>query len=1325
MPCPRVVVPVRMFLSILVCQLFSLVAQTLPDRIASPVDDNVRVALRGNTHPLARPEYEVGVAAPDRRMERMILTLGTDAGRERSLEALLRNQQDPRSAEYHQWLTPAEFGQQFGVSGHDLAEVANWLRGHGLAVDEIAPGGRSILFSGDAAQVQAAFHTEIRAYNVGGETHYANATDPEIPRVLTGVVQGVVALHDFRSQPAHALLRPISRPELTSGSVHFLAPADFATIYDAAPLYQNSIDGTGQSVAVVARCNIHLSDVQAFRSYFGLAANNPSVIVNGADPGIVSVNEQTEAELDAEWAGAVAKNASVQFVVSASTNASDGSMLSAQYIVTNNVAPVMTMSFGLCEAALGSSANSFLNNLWQQAAAEGITVLIAAGDSGAAGCDSPSAATAGNGPAVNGICSTPYSTCVGGTQFNDSANPSAYWSGTSDPTTKVSALQYIPELVWNESGTMPGGLNLWSGGGGASSIYAKPLWQTGPGVPADGMRDVPDVSVTAASHDGYAIYLNNQLCAVAGTSASAPSLAGVMAMVVEKTGARQGNVNPVLYSLAASQQSGGAAVFHDVTIGTNSVPGVTGFNAGAGYDQGSGVGSVDAAMLVNNWPTALSGPGLQVNLSSASIAMAQGAGAGVNVTLGVSGGFHSTVLLSVTGLPAGVTASFAPASLAAPGSGVSALSLNASSQMVAGSYSIQVTANGGTVTQNASLNLTVTPPAGFALTVATPSVTLAQGGVAMAGVNVAVSGGFSNAIVLSATGLPAGLTANFAPARVAAPGSGASTLTLSATSQAVAGNYTVQVTANGGTVTQNASLNVTIALPGSFTLGLSASSVSVKQNASMMVGVGVSVSGGFNNAVALSAMGLPAGVTAGFTPASLTAPGSGASALLVRAGPQAVAGSYPIEITATGGGITQTQALTVTVLPQPGFTLSETTGSVSIVQGTSTSVAINVAVSGGFNAKMTLAVAGQTGGMAVKLSATGFAVPGSGTSTLALTTTAQTGVGVYTMQVTAGGGGLTGTLPLIVTVAPPPTLAISAGAPSVSLAQGGNAGVSLNVAGANGFNAPVTLSASGLGNGVTASFSPASFAAPGSGASVLAFAASAGATTGSRTVLITATAGGVTKTTTLAVTVNPPPTFTWSAGAASVRVAEGGTAAVGLAVTGATGFNANVTLSASGLPTGVTASFLPQVVAAPGSGMSVLTLTAASNTATGSRAITITAIGGGVTKTMSVTVTVTPPPAFTLGESVATATIARGSSASLNLSLSETGGFNSSVTVSVSGLPQGVGATFSNPSFSGGTYTLPLKLAAASNATVGSYTLTITATGGAIAHAVTFALKTK
>jgi subtilase family serine protease len=273
-------------------------------------------------------------------------------------------------------------------------------------VDEVTAGRSAVVFSGTAEQVESAFHTQIRTYQVAGKLYHANASNPEIPAALASVVGGVVSLHDFRSEPSHAPVR-IASPEMTYGGGHYLAPADFATIYDLTPVYQQALTGSGEAIAIAGRSNIYMSDVAQFRSVFGLPANNPQIIITGANPGVANSDDETEADLDVEWAGAVAKSATIDFVVSASTNSSDGVALSAQYIVNHNLAPVMSTSFGLCEAALGSSGNNFYNSLWEQAAAQGITVFVSAGDSGAAGCDSSSATTATRGRGVNGICSSP------------------------------------------------------------------------------------------------------------------------------------------------------------------------------------------------------------------------------------------------------------------------------------------------------------------------------------------------------------------------------------------------------------------------------------------------------------------------------------------------------------------------------------------------------------------------------------------------------------------------------------------------------------------------------------------------------------------------------------------------------------------------------------------------------------------------------------------------------------------------------------------------------------------------------------------------------
>ncbi|HWC64817.1 MAG TPA: S53 family peptidase, partial [Thermoanaerobaculia bacterium] len=394
----------------------------------------------------------------------------------------------------------------------------------------------------------------------------------------------------------------------------------FAVQYNVAPLYRQGIDGRGVSIAVVGRTDIQTSDVQNFRSSFGLPARDPVIVHNGADPGDLGDNgtndgqmEETEADLDVEWAGAVAPAATIQFIVSKSTAASDAADLSAQYAVDHDVAPILSSSFGACERDLGSG-NDFYDSLWQQAAAEGITVFVPSGDSGAAGCEDATASR-GTVRAVSGLCSTPWDVCVGGTQLDDASDPARWWSATQDPQTQESLLSPVPEVVWNESGAVPGGSGLLATGGGPSAIYDKPSWQHAPGVPGDGRRDTPDVSLAAGGNDGYVVFqdydpTNGSVYVVSGTSASTVAFAGLMALVVQSQNARQGNANPVFYAIAAAQFArGDAAPFRDVVSGDNSVPGVTGFSATPGYDLATGLGSVDATALVYAWTSAGAGRG--------------------------------------------------------------------------------------------------------------------------------------------------------------------------------------------------------------------------------------------------------------------------------------------------------------------------------------------------------------------------------------------------------------------------------------------------------------------------------------------------------------------------------------------------------------------------------------------------------------------------------------------------------------------------------------------------------------------------------------------
>lgn len=549
----------------------------------------------------------MGPVDAETRLDRMILELQPSATQQAKLDLLVEEQQDAASPLYHQWLKPAEYGARFGASVSQLQQITAWLTAHGFAIDEIAANNRLIVFSGTAAQVEETFHTTIHRYNVDGEEHIANAGNPQIPAALAGVVGGVVSLHNFRRTSAISSLRklnskPLAGPhaEYSAGASHYMFPQDFATIYDLNTLYTEGTNGAGASIAIAGRSNINLSDVASFRATSGLAANAPTVLVPATDPGLVG-GDQDEATLDVEWSGAVAPSVEVKLVVEASTATSDGVDLAAQYIVNHATAPVVSVSYGSCEQAMSSAEQAFYSSLWQQAASQGMSVFVAAGDAGAAGCNTGAEAM-GAGSGVNGLCSSPYSTCVGGTEFNEGMDYAAYWAA-ANAAGNASALSYIPEKVWNESGAN-GGCGLWASGGGVSTLYPQPSWQKGVGATsaaqdAGGMRMVPDVAMSAADHDGYVIYENGTYWVIAGTSASSPSFAGIMALVVEKQGRTgQGSANPGLYALANTARN----PFHATPSGDNTVPGVTGFTASGGtYNLATGLGSVDGAVLVGAW----------------------------------------------------------------------------------------------------------------------------------------------------------------------------------------------------------------------------------------------------------------------------------------------------------------------------------------------------------------------------------------------------------------------------------------------------------------------------------------------------------------------------------------------------------------------------------------------------------------------------------------------------------------------------------------------------------------------------------------------------
>jgi subtilase family serine protease len=622
------------------------VLATLCCSAAPATGDKSLTKLPGNTSRSARPDLDQGRAPDSLPQEHILMMLRRSESQQQALQQFISQQYDPRSPDFHHWLTPQQFGAEFGPANEDIRKVTQWLTQQGFTVNSVPAGGLFVDFNGTAGQVAQAFHTEIHRYRVNGQDHYANASDPYIPSALAPVVSGFRSLNDFHPQPhAHHLgVAHLNRAtgrwtrstaegsHLTSAAnaLYIAGPQDYAKIYGVDQVWQERVDarswaplivGTGQTIGVVGDTNLESADIQSFRDQFGITAlgpngsvemeNPPASVCTAPDPS----GNDPEGYLDAEWSGAMAPDATIDFVACGQQGVTSGADLAAAYIIGDPAhvqrISVLSTSYGDCEAQPQSEANEFYVSLWQQAAVEGITVVVAAGDTGGDGCQSVGAyATDGLSP-VN-EASTPYNIAAGGTDFSDvfSGTTSTYWSAVNGPNF-LSAQSYIPEMAWNEScasplvleyfgqgfqsSSGPNGFCTWAaqqpvdpntgfspyanafaGSGGLSTVSARPAWQTGvPGIPPQGGRAVPDVSMFASGGDTWSqtlIICDSALAGMpagtacdysnandvfanygGGTSFVAPAFAGIMALINQKSGDRQGQANYVLYPLAGEQ----------------------------------------------------------------------------------------------------------------------------------------------------------------------------------------------------------------------------------------------------------------------------------------------------------------------------------------------------------------------------------------------------------------------------------------------------------------------------------------------------------------------------------------------------------------------------------------------------------------------------------------------------------------------------------------------------------------------------------------------------------------------------------------------------
>lgn len=743
---------VWLFLAVLASTL-SLSAQTAPgsavaalqpiaqaNRVSAKANLAAQVRLAGHIPSWARAEHQTATAVDLSTPTHVSLVLRRDEAVEAAFEKVIADQQNPSSPLYHHWLTPQQVGDLYGPTQSDLDAITSWATSQGLALVSVQPNRVRIDFTGSLAVIANAFHTGFANFNLGERTQLSAISEPSIPLAFSSVIQAVHGLTGVHYEPQskvslHQMPAAGSQPDVSLGSNgNAILPNDFAVIYDIASVYSGgnkgaTIGSNAQHVAIIGRSRVSAADIANYETLAGLPSNQPNVVLAGADPGSSNVADAQEATLDVDRVIGTAPGVQADLVISADAGTQDGIDIAIDYNINTLRDPIMTISFGSCEAENGQQNTAALNAAFQTAVAEGIATFISSGDNGAAGCDTSFvAAPASQVASINALCASGYVTCVGGTEFNDTANSSTYWSSTNSSSGNESALSYIPEGAWNEpiaynSSGVAVGYQIAAGSGGESAYISKPSWQIGTGVPSGAFRYVPDVSFSAADHDGYlgcfaagggscvATSSGTPFVLFSGTSATAPAMAGIAALLNTKLGSAQGYFSPFLYSVAASTPG----AFHDATVASsgvtncttatpsmcnNSTPGpstltggLAGYELTTGYDEATGLGSLDVAKFLTA-ATAATASSFTLTASAATPStIAPGATSSSNIALTSINGFAGSVALACSfALSSGGTAQTPPTCsfnlasvpLTANGTGSSVVTINTQVATVCG-----------------------------------------------------------------------------------------------------------------------------------------------------------------------------------------------------------------------------------------------------------------------------------------------------------------------------------------------------------------------------------------------------------------------------------------------------------------------------------------------------------------------------------------------------------------------------------------------------------------------------------------------------------------
>ena len=787
-------------------------AQSPAVRIASEINTSEMTVLRGSQLPLASPQFDAGRMPAATRLNGITVYFSRSAAQQADLAALIAAQQNPASPLYHQWLTPDQFAARFGMAAQDIDAAQSWLQQQGFSIDSINRSRNAIHFSGSVGMVESAFQTQMHFYTVNGVKHFAPSTALSVPAALAPVVLNVGNLSDFRPRPMH--ITPRARPGFTSsqsGSV-FFAPGDIVTTYDLKPLYSGGDNGAGQTIAIMGQSYIHVVDMENFETAAGLPKKDPTLVLvpgTGNDGSTLS-GDESESDLDTEWSGAMAPGANIDFVYTGS-NTNYTVFDSTAYAVDQKIGNIISISYSQCEPYLNQTLYQQMESTFQQATVQGQTVMSASGDSGSTACSGSSNLTAAQQEveAVNYPASSAYVTAVGGTEISvadDSENNSTYWVAATSTGSDVltSAKTYIPEIAWNDDSSQNG---LSASGGGPSSLVARPSWQSGvPGIPSGSMRLVPDIAFysspnqpgylyctsdtsswqtgsgggigggtqaqQASCNQGFRDQATGYLTVAGGTSFATPIFAGMLAVLNQKlnysTG--QGNVNPTLYTLAANSANY-ALGFHDVTTGNNNCTAggsycssTAGYSAGPGYDEVTGLGSLDVGNIATIWPANTAASGSLVSTTTSVTASNQTPTVNTadtfTITVASDGGASiptGTVTLQIDGGP-----NCGGVSTTCGGTTVPGLSLSASGTVTysatfttAGTHQIIAQYSGDTMhaastgVDQVSIGVTSSGKGTFAMVFNPATLTVKQGAQGTETLTVTPSGGYTGTVSLT------------------------------------------------------------------------------------------------------------------------------------------------------------------------------------------------------------------------------------------------------------------------------------------------------------------------------------------------------------------------------------------------------------------------------------------------------------------------------------------------------------------------------------------------------------------------------------------------